>query len=145
MRQNATSHFQQVQAQHRQQVADMHRNMATFAMGTVAPIGLQNQQQPQISYQQVASPPPMQVQPIFQQIHLPREQQQQAQIEYQPMSPASPVQQVQYQNQPMPRGGHFPQQQAQIAYSPLPPTQPMQLQEVEGQEEMPQSPPLQRI
>ena len=55
MHQNATSHFQQVQSHHHQQLADIHRNMSNFAMGSVAPMMLQNQPQPQpqIAYQQI--------------------------------------------------------------------------------------------
>jgi hypothetical protein len=128
MHQNATSHFQQVQNLQQQQIADMHRNMSTFAMGSAAPVILQTQQQPQIAYHQVGSPPltpPMQVQSISQQSYLPQPQQQ-AQIEYQPMTPAVPVHQVQYQNQPMPQGDQFPQQQSQVAYQPMSPSQSVQ-------------------
>jgi hypothetical protein len=128
MHQNATSHFQQVQSLQQQQIADMHRNMSTFAMGSAAPVILQTQQQPQIAYHQVGSPPlapPMQVQSISQQSYLPQPQQQ-AQIEYQPMTPAVPVHQVQYQNQPMPQGDQFPQQQSQVAYQPMSPSQSVQ-------------------
>ena len=83
MHQNATSHFQQVQAHHRQ-IADMHSSMSDLAMGNVAPMMLQNQQQqPQIAYQQLASPPPpsIQLQSAGQQNYFP-DQQQLAQIEY---------------------------------------------------------------
>jgi hypothetical protein len=125
MHQNATSHFQQVQAHHHQQVADMHRSMSTFAMASVAPAVVQSPQQPQIAYQQVASPPPIQVQSMSQQGYFPH-QQQQTQIEYQHMSSVSPVQQVQYQNQPMPQGSHFPQEQAQITYPSMSPPAPVQ-------------------
>jgi hypothetical protein len=145
--QNATSHLHQLQSQHHQQFADVHRNMSTFTMSSVDPIILQNQQQPQMGYQQVASPPPplMQVQSISQS-YFPQ-QQQQAQIEYQPMSPDVPMQQVQHQNQPMPQGSHLPQQQAQVAYLPmptLPPVQQVQYQESVRQENLPMAPHEQR-
>ena len=147
MHQTATSHFQQVQAYHRQ-FADMHRSMCDLAMGNMAPMMLQNQQQhPQIAYQQVASPPPppppIQVQSIGQQNYFP-DQQQLARIEYQPMLPVPSVQQVQYQNQPGPQGECFPRQQAQIAYSPMTPPAPVhqaQYQGVARQEDLPQLPP----
>jgi hypothetical protein len=139
MHHNAASHFQQVQALQQQQIADMHRNMSTFAIGSVAPSMLQTQQQqPQISYQQVASPSSMQAQPIPQQSYLPP-QQQQAQIEYESMSPVAPVQ---YQNQPMPQGNHSSQQQAQVAYqlmTPLPPVQQIQYQDTVSQMSLPNS------
>jgi hypothetical protein len=138
MQQNAASHFQQV--------ADMHRNLSTFAMGSMAPMMLQAQQQPQIAYQQVASPPPpMHVQSTAQQSFFPP-QQQQAQIEYQSM--VSPAQQVQYQNQPMPQSSYFPQQQAQITYTPMSPTPPVaqqiQYHEIVRQEGVPEPPPQQQ-
>jgi hypothetical protein len=84
----------------------------------------------------------MQVQSIPQQSYLPQPQQQQAQIEYEPMSPVAPVQQVQHQNQPMPQGNYFPQQQAQITYqpmSPLPQVQQTQYQDAVSQKGLPKS------
>jgi hypothetical protein len=132
MHQNATSHFQQVQSHHHQQLADIHRNMSNFAMGSVAPMMLQNQPQPQpqIAYQQIDSPAPpsMQVQSISQQSYFPQ-QQQQAQIEYQPMSPDVSMQQMQHQNQPM---------------TQLPPVQQIQYQESVRQEDLLMSPHQQR-
>jgi hypothetical protein len=147
MHQNATSHFQQVQALQRQQIADMHRNMSSFAMGGAPPLMLQTQQQPQTSYQQVASPPPMQTQSIPQQSYLLQPQPQQAQIEYQPTTPAAPVQHVQYQNQPMPTSSYFPPQQARIVYqpmTPLPPVQQTHYQDTVSQNILPNSQPGQQ-
>jgi hypothetical protein len=146
MHQNATSHFQQVQAHHHQQVADMHRNMSTFAMASVAPMMVQSPQQPPIAYQQFASPQPIQAQSTSQQQSYFPHQQQQAQIKYQHMSPVSPVQQVQYQNQPMPQQNFVPhqQQKAQIEYQSTPPLLPVQYQDIARQEDLPMSPPHQQ-
>jgi len=120
------------QAQQHQQFADMHRNMSAFAASSVTPMVRQGQQQqPQIAYHQVASPPPptqpMLVESVSQQSYLP---QQHIQIQYQPLSPVSLVQQVQQHDQPVSEQSHFPhqQQQGQLRYQSMSPGSPVQYQ-----------------
>ena len=110
----------------------MHRNMSAFATSSVTPMVRQGQQQqPQIAYHQVASPPPptqpMLVESVSQQSYLP---QQHIQIQYQPLSPVSLVQQVQQHDQPVSEQSHFPhqQQQGQLRYQSMSPGSPVQYQ-----------------
>ena len=64
MHQNATRHFQQVQALQQQQIAGMQRNMSGFALGSVTPMMMQTQQQQQVQGLLAPAIPTATVQPL---------------------------------------------------------------------------------